>query len=223
MTPSSITIIHIHVVFFFYWHSQPSEKSCFPLQYPRSALHLHLCSVSPQRVLDHSQERCGRYTIRKIPWSQSLDRQTLDSEKGPSKYISNLARTTRFGRMMMNSLRDPGPWLISVALLQIQRWRIARDFFFGAHLTRSMTRSRGAELTGSSLIMMISSPGSSFPSDGPPTHTLTHTQWTWTSDSVHEELNGPCKTRSFVKENNWWINNLLWCVCWHIQLELSLN
>lgn len=34
-----------------------------------------------------------------------------------------------------------------------------------------MTRSLGAELTGSSLIMMISSPGSSFPSDGPPAHT----------------------------------------------------
>ncbi|TNN47703.1 hypothetical protein EYF80_042080 [Liparis tanakae] len=36
-----------------------------------------------------------------------------------------------------------------------------------------MTRSLGAELTGSSLIMMISSPGSRFPSDGPPTSSLT--------------------------------------------------
>lgn len=32
-----------------------------------------------------------------------------------------------------------------------------------------MTRSRGAELTGSSLIMMISSPGNSLLSEGPPT------------------------------------------------------
>lgn len=38
--------------------------------------------------------------------SQSLDRQTLsDSEKWPSERISNLARTARFGRMMINSLR----------------------------------------------------------------------------------------------------------------------
>lgn len=45
---------------------------------------------------------------------------------------------------------------------------------FCIYLTRSMTRSLGAELTGSSFIMMISSPGSSFPSDGPPTNIQTH-------------------------------------------------
>lgn len=37
-----------------------------------------------------------------------------------------------------------------------------------AYLTRSITLSLGAELTGSSLIMMISSPGMSLPSEGPP-------------------------------------------------------
>lgn len=37
-----------------------------------------------------------------------------------------------------------------------------------SYLTRSITLSLGAELTGSSLIMMISSPGISLPSDGPP-------------------------------------------------------
>lgn len=40
-----------------------------------------------------------------------------------------------------------------------------------SHLTRSITLSLGAELTGSSLIMMISSPGISLPSDGPPAQT----------------------------------------------------
>lgn len=40
-----------------------------------------------------------------------------------------------------------------------------------SYLTRSITLSLGAELTGSSLIMMISSPGMSLPSDGPPVHT----------------------------------------------------
>lgn len=49
--------------------------------------------------------------------------------------------------------------------------RLQRPQGFGVYLTRSMTRSLGAELTGSSLIMMISSPGSSFPSDGPPANT----------------------------------------------------
>lgn len=36
------------------------------------------------------------------------------------------------------------------------------------YLTRSMTLSLGAVLTGSSLIIMIWSPGISFPSEGPP-------------------------------------------------------
>ncbi len=40
-----------------------------------------------------------------------------------------------------------------------------------SYLTRSITLSLGAELTGSSLIMMISSPGISLPSDGPPANT----------------------------------------------------
>lgn len=40
-----------------------------------------------------------------------------------------------------------------------------------SYLTRSITLSLGAELTGSSLIMMISSPGISLPSDGPPVNT----------------------------------------------------
>lgn len=40
-----------------------------------------------------------------------------------------------------------------------------------SYLTRSITLSLGAELTGSSLIMMISSPGISLPSDGPPADT----------------------------------------------------
>lgn len=45
-------------------------------------------------------------------------------------------------------------------------WQTERDSL--VYLTRSMTRSLGAELTASSLIMMISSPGISFPSEGPP-------------------------------------------------------
>lgn len=53
------------------------------------------------------------------------------------------------------------------------KWTVSQRF--RAHLTRSMTRSLGAELTGSSLIMMISSLGNSFPSDGPPSHRNTHT------------------------------------------------
>lgn len=39
-----------------------------------------------------------------------------------------------------------------------------------------MTRSLGAELTASSLIIMISSPGISFPSDGPPANMHTRAQ-----------------------------------------------
>lgn len=45
-----------------------------------------------------------------------------------------------------------------------------------------MTLSLGAELTGSSLIMMISSPGISLPSDGPPEQT--HQEFKWNKPSV---------------------------------------
>lgn len=106
--------------------------------------------------------------------SQSLDRQTSDSEKWPSKYISILARTTQFGQMMINSVKGSRA-LINLSCAITDSTLTDREglyFFSGAHLTRSMTLSRGAELTGSSLIMMISSPGSSFPSDGPPTDTM---------------------------------------------------
>lgn len=47
-----------------------------------------------------------------------------------------------------------------------------------SYLTRSMTLSLGAELTGSSLIIMISSPGISLPSEGPPVNTnQTGVEW----------------------------------------------
>lgn len=47
------------------------------------------------------------------------------------------------------------------------------------HLTRSMTRSLGAALTGSSLIITIWSPGISLPSEGPPGHKW---EWVWWED-----------------------------------------
>ena len=45
------------------------------------------------------------------------------------------------------------------------------------YLTRSMTRSLGAALTASSLIMTISSPGMSLPSEGPPAQEVQFRVW----------------------------------------------
>lgn len=54
------------------------------------------------------------------------------------------------------------PSLLMAAKCSVSVW---------TYLTRSITLSLGAELTGSSLIMMISSPGVSLPSEGPPADT----------------------------------------------------
>lgn len=54
-----------------------------------------------------------------------------------------------------------------------------------SYLTRSITRSLGAELTASSLIMMISSPGISLPSDGPPANAPKHNHYKTAAFSIH--------------------------------------
>lgn len=66
-----------------------------------------------------------------------------------------------------------------------------------AYLTRSMTLSLGAELTGSLLIMMISSPGTSLPSDGPPANTPNFRRWNCTQWS------------QFLKCSVFWLKALL--------------
>lgn len=55
-----------------------------------------------------------------------------------------------------------------------------------SYLTRSITLSLGAELTGSSLIMMISSPGISLLSDGPPANTQ---NTSYVVEMVHSHTN----------------------------------
>lgn len=70
---------------------------------------------------------------------------------------------------------------------------------FCIYLTRSMTRSLGAELTGSSFIMMISSPGSSFPSDGPPTNIQTHANKQQLIKALHESSRQPAKDYLQIK------------------------
>lgn len=66
-----------------------------------------------------------------------------------------------------------------------------------SYLTRSITLSLGAELTGSSLIMMISSPGMSLPSDGPPANAQKHNRF-----------------KPFCFWQHWWITFVFvpkWC------------
>lgn len=129
--------------------------------------------------------------------SQNLDKHNPNSvlgwislelyeRTGPSNSVHGL------GEWCLCFLRGSTPWY---------SFDPGRSQGFQAHLTRSMTRSLGAELTGSSLIMMISSPGNSFPSDGPPTRTHTCTD----RQIMHEWIS--------ARKAEWTLREF---VCWHI-------
>lgn len=64
------------------------------------------------------------------------------------------------------------------------------------YLTRSMTRSLGAALTGSSLIITIWSPGISLPSEGPPENTQ---EWSAVEKTIHK----PTKIPSIHHDSMW--------------------